>query len=342
MAPGDVIDVIDASGLRGRGGAGFPTARKWRAVVANSTPGIPPTVVVNAAEGEPGSFKDRAILQRRPVPRDRGCAHRRPRGGCRLDHPCDQAQLRQRARTLADRGGGDPGVQAGATASTSPCSTARVNTSTGKRPVCSSRSTVGRRFPASRRHTVTASRRSSTTRRRQTPTSALRPASSSPDPPANRWPRRPSRAMSRRSPTCLSIMTKGADWFRSVGTETSPGTVVCTVTGSTVRHGVGEFPMGTPLREVIESLGGGARDGHEIVAVMSGVANPLMPAWPARCACSATTRCAPPTPGSDPPASSCSTTVTTWPRWPPVLRTSSRSESCGQCAHCKRDGLDLV
>src|SRR6478752_6904619 len=61
-----IIDLIDASGLRGRGGAGFPVARKWRTVVANRTPTIPSTVVVNAAEGEPGSFKDRAILRADP------------------------------------------------------------------------------------------------------------------------------------------------------------------------------------------------------------------------------------------------------------------------------------
>jgi NADH:ubiquinone oxidoreductase subunit F (NADH-binding) len=74
------------------------------------------------------------------------------------------------------------------------------------------------------------------------------------------------------------IVGRGADWFRTEGTEKSPGTIVCTITGSTVRHGVGEVMMGTPLREVIEEIGGGARRGHEIKAVMSGVANALIPA----------------------------------------------------------------
>jgi len=64
--PGVIIDLVDASGLRGRGGAGFPVARKWRTVVANRTSVLPSTVVVNAAEGEPGSFKDRAILRADP------------------------------------------------------------------------------------------------------------------------------------------------------------------------------------------------------------------------------------------------------------------------------------
>jgi NADH:ubiquinone oxidoreductase subunit F (NADH-binding) len=72
------------------------------------------------------------------------------------------------------------------------------------------------------------------------------------------------------------ILTSGADWFRSVGTEESPGSIVCTVTGRTQRHGVAEVPMGTPLREVIEQIGGGARPGRRHVAAMSGVANALV------------------------------------------------------------------
>src|SRR4051794_32761121 len=60
------IEEVAASGLRGRGGAGFPTGRKWQTVARNASPDIPATVVVNAAEGEPGSFKDRAILRRNP------------------------------------------------------------------------------------------------------------------------------------------------------------------------------------------------------------------------------------------------------------------------------------
>jgi len=73
------------------------------------------------------------------------------------------------------------------------------------------------------------------------------------------------------------ILAEGPDWFRSVGTEQSPGTAVCTVTGRTRRHGVAEFAMGTPLGEVIQAVGRGPRLEHRITAVMSGVANPLLP-----------------------------------------------------------------
>ncbi|MCA1691220.1 MAG: hypothetical protein LC733_03100 [Actinobacteria bacterium] len=74
------------------------------------------------------------------------------------------------------------------------------------------------------------------------------------------------------------IIARGPAWFRTVGTKESPGTVVCTVTGRTRHHGVGEVQMGTPLREVIEAIGGGPQPGREIKAVLSGVANAIIPA----------------------------------------------------------------
>jgi len=61
-----VIETIEASGLRGRGGAGFPTGTKWRTVAANRSTTLPRTVVVNGAEGEPGSVKSRLIMRRNP------------------------------------------------------------------------------------------------------------------------------------------------------------------------------------------------------------------------------------------------------------------------------------
>src|SRR5437879_2632902 len=66
VEPDAVIAELTASGLRGRGGAGFPTGVKWRTVRDNRSPVEPSTVVVNGAEGEPGTFKDRAILRANP------------------------------------------------------------------------------------------------------------------------------------------------------------------------------------------------------------------------------------------------------------------------------------
>src|SRR5688572_12700576 len=66
LGPAGVLEHVEASGLRGRGGAGFPTGNKWRTVIENRSKAIATTVVVNGAEGEPGSFKDRAILRANP------------------------------------------------------------------------------------------------------------------------------------------------------------------------------------------------------------------------------------------------------------------------------------
>ncbi|MDH3755270.1 MAG: hypothetical protein OEU32_15480 [Acidimicrobiia bacterium] len=73
-----------------------------------------------------------------------------------------------------------------------------------------------------------------------------------------------------------AIVRKGADWYRSLGTNESPGTIVCTVSGDTLRHGVGEFELGTPVSEVIEELGGGMPPGRSARYVLSGIANPVL------------------------------------------------------------------
>jgi NADH-quinone oxidoreductase subunit F len=75
------------------------------------------------------------------------------------------------------------------------------------------------------------------------------------------------------------IVGRGPEWFRTMGTPESPGTVVCTVTGRTLRHGVGEVQMGTPLGHVIEEIGGGPAPGRTVKAVLSGVANAVIPGW---------------------------------------------------------------
>ncbi len=74
------------------------------------------------------------------------------------------------------------------------------------------------------------------------------------------------------------IISRGGSWFRTDGTDASPGTIVCTVTGSVQRGGVAEFIMGTPLREVIEEISGGPLPGRQIQAVLGGVSNALIPA----------------------------------------------------------------
>jgi NADH:ubiquinone oxidoreductase subunit F (NADH-binding) len=74
------------------------------------------------------------------------------------------------------------------------------------------------------------------------------------------------------------IIARGASWFRTEGTDRSPGTIVCTVTGDVVRPGVGEVIMGTTLREAIDEIGGGPRPGRVIKAVLPGVSSGVVPA----------------------------------------------------------------
>jgi NADH-quinone oxidoreductase subunit F len=74
------------------------------------------------------------------------------------------------------------------------------------------------------------------------------------------------------------IVGRGAAWFRTEGTEKSPGTIVCTITGDVQRAGVGEVIMGTTLRNVIDLIGGGPAPGRSIKAVLSGVSNAVITA----------------------------------------------------------------
>jgi NADH:ubiquinone oxidoreductase subunit F (NADH-binding) len=137
------------------------------------------------------------------------------------------------------------------------------------------------------------------------------------------------------------ILAEGADWFRSVGTVESPGTMVFTVTGSTRRHGVGEFALGTPVRDVIDGIGGGARQGAALVAMLSGVAHPLLPA--ARFD----------TPASYEALDAAGTGLGTGgfividdaDDLAAIAHGVARFlavESCGQCTPCKQDGLAIA
>jgi NADH:ubiquinone oxidoreductase subunit F (NADH-binding) len=74
------------------------------------------------------------------------------------------------------------------------------------------------------------------------------------------------------------VLAHGAEWFRSMGTDESPGHAIVTVVGDVVRDGVAEVDLGTPLREVIDEVGGGTRAGRQVKAVLSGIANPVVTA----------------------------------------------------------------
>ncbi|MEA2687024.1 MAG: hypothetical protein QOE93_2219, partial [Actinomycetota bacterium] len=234
MTSTEIIDRVLASGLRGRGGAGFPTGRKWQTVAANHAPEAPSTVIVNAAEGEPGTFKDRTILRRNPyIVIEGALVAARAVGADLIVVATKQSfggevdRLREAIEDVEDIGwneGVEVVVFEGPDEYLYGEESALLETIDGRWP-------FPRIVPTFRRGL----------RRGPLPDDA---------------PSEP--ALVNNTETLANvprIVGRGPDWFRTMGTAESPGTIVCTVTGRTQRHGVGEVQMGTPLREVIELIG---------------------------------------------------------------------------------------
>ena len=271
LGPGAVVEDLEASGLRGRGGAGFPTGKKWRTVLENLSPATPPTVVVNAAEGEPGSFKDRLILRRNPYKVLEGALAAAATVGANRVVVAMKATFTQELERMraaigeARAAGWTDGLELSVVEGPSEYlygeETALLEVLDGRHP-------FPRISPPFRRGLEDDGAGGDGTR------TASDVELAGPD------------ATTTAAPTLVNnvetianvaaILAEGADWFRALGTTDSPGTVVCTVSGRTRRHGVGEFAMGTPLGEVLDAIGKGP-SGDRVVAVMSGVANPLVP-----------------------------------------------------------------
>ena len=267
LGPAGVLDEVTASGLRGRGGAGFPTGQKWRAVAANVSE-LPTTVVVNAAEGEPGSFKDRAVLRANALGVVEGAliaAKALAADGVivalKRAFETERARVDEAIAEARSQGWTD-GVEIAAFAGPDEY---LYGEETGLLEVLDGRQPFPRVAPPYRYGVDEIGE----ARGSVGDVDLAGPDDATVAPPT----------LVNNAETMANIpaiLANGADWFRQHGTDASPGTLACTVSGRTQRHGVAEFPMGTPLREVIERVGGGAEPGHEIVAVMSGVANPLL------------------------------------------------------------------
>lgn len=265
------VDEIEAAGLRGRGGAGFPTATKWRAVAENRSDTAPLTVVVNAAEGEPGSFKDRSLIRANPYKVLEGALIAAYALGAdrvvvalKSSFAKEKALLDAAITEVAGAGWSD-----GVTVSTfAGPEDYLFGEETGLLEALEGRPPFPRISPPYRRGLA--------------PTAAHDIAGA-----ADKQLAGPGEATSS-SPTLVNntetfahvamILGNGATWFRETGTDSSPGSVVCTVTGTTKRAGVGEFAFGTPLSEIIETIGVKTSPGDRLTAVVSGVANPLIPA----------------------------------------------------------------
>ncbi len=245
MQPDEATEIVKASGLRGRGGAGFPTGLKWSFIDKNAWPHY---VVVNADESEPGTFKDREIMEQNPWQLFEGamiCAfaiqanavYNYLRGEFwQLSHELDKkVKLLQKEGLLGDKlFGTDYGLRwynhLGAGAYICGEETALLESLEGK---------LGQ--------------------------PRLRP----PFPPSFGVFGKPTVVNNVETLANVPlIVEKGADWFRKFGTEKSPGTKVFSLSGNVAKPGNYELPLGASFRELIFEYGGGIPAGRDIKAIM--------------------------------------------------------------------------
>jgi NADH:ubiquinone oxidoreductase subunit F (NADH-binding)/nucleotide-binding universal stress UspA family protein len=265
-SPEEIIDLLIDSGLRGRGGAGFPTGTKWRTVAAARSGRGVTTVVVNAAEGEPGTFKDRALLRTNPyrvlegaIVAARTLQTGRIRIGIKATFEREIDRLTTAINELRDARWIDDldiALVLGPSSYLFGEETAMLEVVEGRQP-------FPRVTPPYRRGVFDDDTRSAVRAHLATTTGT----GGAP-------------ALVDNVETLANvplIIENGVEWFRELGTDRSPGSIVCTVSGATRRTGVGEVAMGSTIREVIESIGWGPRRGREIRIVVAGTANALIP-----------------------------------------------------------------
>jgi NADH:ubiquinone oxidoreductase subunit F (NADH-binding)/(2Fe-2S) ferredoxin len=248
MTPDAVIDEVKRSGLRGRGGAGFPTWQKWR--FCRDAPGTQKYVICNADEGDPGAFMDRSILEADPHSVLEGLTIAAYAIGAsagyiyvRAEYPLAVKRFRRALVQARDMGflgprilgsnfSFDIEVKEGAGAFVCGEETALMASIEGRRGMPRPRPP----FPA---------------------TSGV-------------WGK-PTIINNVKSLASLPvIISRGAGWFASLGTEKSRGTAIFALTGKIANSGLVEVPMGTPLRKIIEEIGGGIPDGKQFKAVQTG------------------------------------------------------------------------
>ncbi|MGH9226511.1 MAG: NADH-ubiquinone oxidoreductase-F iron-sulfur binding region domain-containing protein [Acidimicrobiales bacterium] len=275
--PDTVIAELEASGLRGRGGAGFPTGTKWRTVHEHASETVATTVVVNAAEGEPGTFKDRTIIRANPYIVLEGAliaayavGASQIVFGMKASFTTEVDRMRHAVKEAQDAGWFEPPLEI--TVHEGPSEylygeeTALLESIAGRQP-------FPRIAPPFRRgvlEVVQTADEAASESGLAAPVSMAGTSDQDVAPPT----------LVDNVETLANvprIIARGADWFRTVGTEKSPGTLVCTITGSVKRPGVGEVAMGTTLRDAIEEIAGGPRHGQTITAVLPGVANGFVP-----------------------------------------------------------------
>jgi len=248
MTPEQVIEEVKQSGLRGRGGAGFPTGVKWE--FCRHARGSLKYVICNADEGDPGAFMDRSILEADPHAVLEGLTIAAYAVGAsegyiyvRAEYPLAVSRLNTALNQAQERGFlGDDVLGSGFSF------TVHIKEGAGA-------------FVCGEETALIASLES----RRGMPR---------PRPPF------PAQSGLDGKPTIINnvkslasvpiIIEQGADWFASIGTEKSKGTVVFALTGKIANSGLVEVPMGTPLDHIIYEIGGGIPQDKRLKAVQTG------------------------------------------------------------------------
>ena len=248
MAPQRVVDEVTASGLRGRGGGGFPTGRKW--LECREAPGEEKYVVCNADEGDPGAYMDRCVLEGNPhrvlegmiigawaVGADRGYIYVRKEYPLAVQHAKLAVQQAREYGFLGNHVLGtsfsfDVEVARGGGAFVCGESTALMASLEGR---------VGEPRPKDI-HTVREGLWNKPTLLNNVETWANIPG----------------------------IITHGAAWFSAKGTAGSKGTKILALTGQVKNTGLVEVAMGTSIQKVVFEIGGGAKNGKPIKAVQTG------------------------------------------------------------------------
>ncbi len=248
MTPERVIEEVSASGLRGRGGAGFPAGRKWS--LARATQEWPKYLICNADEGDPGAFMNRRVLEGDPHSVIEGMIIAAYAIGasygyvyCRAEYPLAVKTLKiaiQQARELGLLGKNimssgfdfDMEVRMGAGAFVCGEETALIASIEGKRGEPRPRPP----FPAVK----------------------------------GVWNKPTSNNNVETYANVPQIILKGAPWFAAMGTEKSKGSKTFAIAGDVAHPGLIEVPLGITLREVIYDIGGGIKDGKGFKAVQIG------------------------------------------------------------------------
>ncbi len=248
MRPPELIDEVKLAGLRGRGGAGFPAWRKWEA--CRSSSGRPKYIICNADEGDPGAFMDRALLESDPHSVIEGMVVAAYAVGARYgyiyvraEYPLavhrTQIALRQARRMgllgrniLGSDFNFDITLFQGSGAFVCGEETALIASLEGRQGM---------------------------------------PRHRPPFPAVSGLNGKPTLINNVKTLAYVPhILTRGASWFSSIGTDESKGTAVFALAGKVVNTGLTEVPMGTTLRQIIFDVGGGIPDGKQFKAVQIG------------------------------------------------------------------------